>query len=152
MQPQDKIYVSWKRVEEAIVMGELRLKLYRRPKGIIALARGGLVPAVMLAHALDLSRIHSISVQSYVGMVKTDGKHICGELPQEVLDAGGEDWLIVDDICDTGESLREVKRMVPDALSFCIYYKRGAVISPDFWCFTAMPNKWIVFPWEKQDA
>lgn len=147
----DKKFVSWQEVEKAIQTLKMILEEHKKLKGIIALARGGMVPAVMLAHALNIAIVSSISIQSYCGKTKLRRSRFFGDLPKQVLDSQGEGWLIVDDICDTGNALQKIKQLIPQALSLCLFYKPGAKISPDFWYFTAPSNHWIVFPWENQE-
>lgn len=71
-------------------------------KGILAIARGGLIPAAIMARELDIRRVQTISVESYTGLrAKSRGNvHVLAQPP---LDEGGAGYLIIDDLVDTGE-------------------------------------------------
>ena len=56
--------------------------------------------------------------------------------------------LCVDDICDTGDTALAWRRKGYKIATH--YYKKDALVEPDFWLKTK-DDKWIVFPWEKQD-
>ena len=87
-------------------------------KSICGIPRGGLVVAVRLSHMLDLPLIlHSKEIQPHT--------------------------LIVDDIADSGKTLRKYK----NSLIATLYYNERSTVIPKFWIFKKK-DKWIVFPWE----
>jgi hypoxanthine phosphoribosyltransferase len=119
---------------------------------IIAIQRGGLLPAVILAHMLELP-ITVVSYSSKVG--KGNDKTETNILP--LIDK--EDRvLIVDDICDSGNTLYEVKSFYERdglfAYTFVLYYKslHAPMIIPDFHWRTIPENAgWIIFPYERDE-
>ncbi len=59
--------------------------------------------------------------------------------------------LVIDDICDTGETLKEYSKY-ESILIATLHYKTSAMIEPDFWWKIAPENEWIVYPWERKDS
>src|ERR1700730_8230499 len=76
-------------------------------QGIVAVTRGGLVPAAIIARELDIRLVDTICVASYADRVKgevTVLKRIAGD---------GEGYLIIDDLVDTGHTARVVRELLP---------------------------------------
>lgn len=123
-----KELVTWKDVEQYLDdLANLTAATYTFT-GVYGLPRGGLVFAVMLSHRLSIPLLSA----------PTDG------------------CLIVDDICDSGESLiHYVKNSSGnDTKNYYIstmYYKQGAIVTPNFY-YKEKDDKWIVFPWEKNKS
>ncbi|WP_246954578.1 phosphoribosyltransferase [Brachybacterium sp. Marseille-Q7125] len=122
------------------------------PEIIIAVARGGLLPAGGLSYALGVKLSDAINVEFYTDVHET--------LPDPVLLAPmldtesikGKRLLVVDDVADSGRTLALVldllRDMGADARSAVLYAKSASVVDPDFvWHRT---DEWIVFPWSAQ--
>lgn len=123
-----------------------------RPEVIIAVARGGMIPAGALTYALGVKLTDAINVEFYTDVEET--------LPDPILLAPMLDTdsirdrklLIVDDVVDSGRTLALVLKLLrgfgADVRSAVIYAKPTTIIQPDFvWKQT---DKWIVFPWSAQ--
>ncbi|WP_106507287.1 phosphoribosyltransferase [Brachybacterium timonense] len=119
------------------------------PEIVIAVARGGLLPAGALSYALGVKLADAINVEFYTDVHET--------LPDPVLLAPmldvdairGKRLLVVDDVADSGRTLALVldllRGMGAEARSAVIYAKSASVVDPDFvWRRT---DEWIVFPW-----
>jgi hypoxanthine phosphoribosyltransferase len=119
------------------------------PEIVIAVARGGLIPAGHLAYALGLKLADAINVEFYTDVHET--------LPDPVLLAPLLDTdaikdrrvLVVDDVADSGRTLALVlellRGMGAEARSAVLYLKSASVVAPDYtWRRT---DDWIVFPW-----
>ena len=119
------------------------------PEIVIAVARGGLLPAGHLAYALGLKLADAINVEFYTDVHQT--------LPDPVLLAPllaresvrGRRLLVVDDVADSGRTLALVldllRELGAEARSAVLYAKTASIVSPDFvWKRT---DEWIVFPW-----
>jgi len=122
------------------------------PDRIVALARGGMIGAQLLAYGLDVRSIALLRVASYDGERQRDAVTVEG-------DSGGgnpERILIVDDIVDSGKTLQCVKEYLagcfPEAQIKCAapWYKKTACVQPDFFCREA--TEWIEFFWDRFDA
>src|SRR5256885_15995275 len=81
-------------------------------QGIIAITRGGLVPAAIVARELDVRLVDTICVASY------DDAELGVRAKVEILKAipgDGEGYLVIDDLVDTGHTARVVRNMLPKA-------------------------------------
>ena len=120
-----------------------------RPDIIIAVARGGLIPAGALSYALDVKLSDAMNVGFYTGVGLT--------LPDPVLLAplldtssmSGKRLLVVDDVVDSGRTMQLVMKQLRgfgvDVRSAVLYAKPTTVVLPDYlWRRT---DRWIVFPW-----
>ena len=130
-----------------------------KPELIICIARGGLVLGGALSYALDMKTIGSINVEFYTGMNDTLAQPRILDPQIEISAELGSRALVVDDVADSGRTLRMVMEMMADgslrdtkgnpvrydARSAVLYEKPGTVIKPDY-CWRAT-DKWINFPW-----
>ena len=87
--------------------------------GVFGPARGGLTLAVMLSHRLHVPML----------MAPCDG------------------CLIVDDICDSGDTMWHYRKTLECKIA-TMYYVRESAVTPDFWMFEKKQGDWVVFPWE----
>lgn len=122
------------------------------PEIIIAVARGGLLPAGSLAYALGLKLADAINVEFYTDVHETltDPVLLAPMLDTEAIK--GKRVLVVDDVADSGRTLALVLDLLreagADARSAVLYSKSASVIAPDFvWRRT---DEWIVFPWSAE--
>ncbi|EKE09732.1 MAG: Xanthine phosphoribosyltransferase [uncultured bacterium] len=116
-------------------------------KGLIAITRGGLVPATVVARELGIRKIDTISIVSYddndkqiePSVIKT-----CQTNNQ------GQGWLVIDDLVDTGATARIVRDLVPQAHIAAIYAKPSGKDFVDTFMTEVSQDTWIVFPWEEE--
>jgi len=121
----EKTFINWNYIEAAI--NRLAIDIERSNKKISyikGIQRGGLIPAVLLSHRLNIPMVSN-----------------------GVLD---NSMLVVDDICDSGKTLTELKKY--KCYTATIHYKPSAIIKPDFYYDIVPENKWIVYPWEREDS
>ncbi len=111
-------------------------------KRIIAVARGGLVPACILAQFLNIREISSISLASYEGEKRSELK--CLVPPEICID---EQTLFVDDLYDSGNTYRYLKEKYPLAKAVVLFCKNPTAVL-DFPAALKEAEKWLVFPWE----
>ena len=94
-------------------------------RGIVAISRGGLVPATIIARALNIRIVETVSVVAYdqlnLGDEEALGEPKVTKLPDFAGD--GEGFLIVDDLVDSGSTARVVRAMLPKARFACVYAK-----------------------------
>ena len=122
------------------------------PDIIIAVARGGLLPAGALSYSLGVKLSDAVNVEFYTDVHET--------LPDPVLLApvldtesiAGKKLLVVDDVADSGRTLALVLELLrsfgADVRSAVIYAKPKSVVDPDYvWRRT---EEWIVFPWSAE--
>ncbi len=114
--------------------------------GIVAVSRGGLIPAAIVARELECRLVESISVVSYVeeaGTAKTP------RIIKPASAAGdGTGFLIVDDLVDSGDTARAVRAALPKAVFACLYAKPAGTPLADIFVAEVPQNTWILFPWD----
>ena len=113
--------------------------------GILAITRGGLIPAGIIARELGIRLIDTISVHSYAGQDQQKELKI---LKQPVLENGGAGWLVIDDLSDSGNTFRAVREIFPNAHNATLYAKPKGVDAIDTYIQDVGQNVWIHFPWD----
>jgi hypothetical protein len=120
-----------------------------RPDLILSIARGGLLAAGALSYALNVKNLHMMNVEFYTGVdERLDMPVMLPPVPSSV-DLAGARVLIVDDVADTGETLKLVHDFcadhVAEARCAVIYEKARSVVRCEYvWRRT---DRWIDFPW-----
>jgi len=110
--------------------------------GILAITRGGLIPAGLLAQYLGIKIIETVGVASYDG--QEQGETVLLKHPNVL-----GNYLVVDDIADTGKTLELVKRLVPTSfMTAALVVKPEGREQVDFAGIEAAQNTWVTFPWE----
>jgi xanthine phosphoribosyltransferase len=127
----------------------LAWKLHEKGKWtrILAIARGGLVPAAIIARELDIHFVDTICVSSYT--LRTQGEPAI--LKQAILQEGNpEGCLIVDDLVDTGRTAKLVRQMFPEAYFATVYAKPDGRPLVDSFITEVSQDTWILFPWDSE--
>lgn len=109
---------------------------------IIAVTRGGLVPAAIVAWELDIRLIDTVCIISY-----HDYQIGKAEILKKV---GGDDEsvLVIDDLVDTGTTATLIREMLPKAHIATVYAKANGKPLVDSFVTEVSQDTWIVFPWE----
>lgn len=165
-----KYRVSWNQVDYAIMSLTAKLKKYGyQPRKILAVARGGVIPATMLSHKLGVRDVGFIRADSYTSQVVASGlknvvvtdtldiyKHTI--LPETI---AGKDlrsmWdsvstLVVDDLWDTGHTISWIRQLLPEATTATAFYRKRDDESHKIVSFPGLcldTRDWIEFPWER---
>ena len=113
-------------------------------QGIVAITRGGLIPAAIIGRELDCRLIESISVVSYDEEHQSEPRVI--KMP--VAAGDGEGFLIIDDLVDSGVTAQLVRRLLPKAYFACLYAKPSGRPSTDKFVVEVPQETWILFPWD----
>jgi len=111
-------------------------------RGIVAVTRGGLVPAAIVARELDVRLVDTVCIASYDERNQRDLdilKPITGD---------GEGFLIIDDLVDTGHTARAVREMLPKAHFATVYAKPAGRPMVDTYVTEVSQDTWILFPWD----
>jgi xanthine phosphoribosyltransferase len=119
----------------------------RRPyRGIVAITRGGLIPAAIIARELDCRLIESVSIVTYDE--EKIGQPRVTKPPAAAGD--GEGWLILDDLVDTGTTARLIRSMLPKAHFATVYAKPAGRPTVDTFVTEVSQDTWILFPWDTE--
>lgn len=144
---------SWSKLEKLV--GKLEKQIKKDYVLIIGLNRGGLIPGVLLSHALDVR--HGVTtIQSYNKSNKQDkiksDKYVSmiGRLDRN------SSILIVDDIADSGTTLKEAYEWL-ECSGFdmkkvdtaTLYYKKRSKFKPTYYAEKIKDKEWVQLPWER---
>ncbi len=142
-----KLYtVTWDQLHrdgKALAWKLLALGVWR---GIVAITRGGLIPAAIVARELDCRLIESVSVITYEEMDR--GQPRVTKPPAAAGEGAG--WLIVDDLVDTGTTARAVRELLPKAHFATVYAKPAGKPMVDTYVTEVSQDTWILFPWDTE--
>jgi len=124
-----------------------------KPDVIVGVCRGGWPPARVLSDLLGNPNLANVRVEFYVGVAETNHTPV---LTQPIsVNTAGKKVLIVDEVADTGESLKLVrdymlKQGANEVKIATIYSKPWSIVKPDY-C-EKETRSWIVFPWEAKET
>ncbi len=113
-------------------------------RGIVAITRGGLVPAAIIARELDIHLIDTVCIASY-----EDRRRGRSEVLKEV-PGDGRDWLLVDDLVDTGQTAKIVRDLLPEAHFATVYAKPAGRPLVDTVITEVSQDTWILVPWDTE--
>jgi hypoxanthine phosphoribosyltransferase len=124
-----------------------------KPEIIIAIAKGGLIPARTLTDLLEIQELGYIHIEFYKDINKTRQEPTLKQnLTIQVL---GKKTLLVDDIADTGRSLNLAKTYLQQQgacqiKTATLYKKPQSSTTPDF--YEKQTASWVVFPWDTKET
>jgi xanthine phosphoribosyltransferase len=134
-------YLSWDELHRDT--RALAQQLLGKPwRGVIGIARGGLVPATILARELDLRLVDSLCIASYDHTQQGEAKVL------KAVEGDGEGFLLVDDLVDTGNTARIARKMLPKAVFAVVYAKPAGKQLADHFAREFSQDTWIHFPWD----
>ena len=146
----EKQYLSWDQIHAMVA--QLAAHPHARYDALMAVTRGGLVPAGLLAYHLGIRNILVAAVQFYSGVARRAQQPTFLQFPADPLIQGTR-VLVVDDIWDSGKTIMAVKERVLAAggtpVVAVLHFKPDASLFddvPDFYVQTT--SAWIVYPWE----
>ncbi len=118
-------------------------------EAIVAVTRGGLVPAAIIARELELRVIETVCIASYHDYKNQGGLRVLKTIAAEVAKSGGgAKILVVDDLVDTGATAKVVREMLPKAHFATVYAKPLGRPLVDTFITEVSQDTWIYFPWD----
>jgi len=145
---------SWDEIYELLLSLAMRIRETGYvPEVIVGVSRGGWPPARVMSDLLENQNLANMKVVFYKDIgVRNRAPVITQPVTSEVT---GKRVLVVDDVADSGLSLREVskhlKRKGARDIKVCtIYLKPKSVFTPDF--YARKTTKWVIFPWERLET
>ena len=137
--------VTWEELHRNAKALAWRLIVKGPWEGIIAVTRGGMVPACIVARELDVKLIETFCISSYDHQDQR-GAEI---LRQPNSDIGtGKGWIVIDDLVDTGNTFKIARGFLPHAHYACIYAKPAGAQTTDTYITEVSQDTWIHFPWD----
>jgi hypoxanthine phosphoribosyltransferase len=145
----EKLYLSWEDIHQLTSkIHNETLSSDKENLAIIGISRGGLVPAVLMSHMKNPSLFCTVGIKSYEGEKRKQDQIY--QLPPAELLQNKDVIYLIDDICDTGKTLLNLKQNMLhlNVISISLVYKRNELHKPDYYGFEHSDDRWVVFPWE----
>ena len=123
--------------------------------GIVAITRGGLIPAAIVARELDVRLVETVSVLSYAAgssgtLIEEERRGAPVVIKPPAAAGDGDRYLIVDDLVDTGATARVVRALLPRAHFAAVYAKPAGRETVDTFITEVSQDTWILFPWDTE--
>ena len=143
--------VSWAAVMR--LAHDLALRILQagfRPDVVVAIARGGYVPARLLCDFLDLTDLSSIRIVHYAA--GADKRRNAGLVEGLCRSLDGRNVLLVDDVSDTGDTLvlgrEHMEELGADDVRIAVlHHKQTSTVQPEFFAHRIVEWRWIIYPW-----
>ncbi len=113
---------------------------------IVAITRGGMAPAMIIARELDVRIVDTISVKSYSHQDQSKAKVLKAADTDIIGDGTGV--LIIDDLVDSGKTLKLVRDLYPNAHYATVYAKPEGRSMVETFITEVSQDTWIYFPWD----
>jgi len=145
---------TWNQIYEMLLYQAQKIKTQNyKPDLIVAIARGGVVPARILSDLLETPNLSFMQIEFYTSINQTLQEPI---LKQTLTtNVTGKKILLIDDISDTGKSLQLAKNHLQhqgaiEIRTATLYGKPHSVTTPDF--YEKQTTDWVVFPWDIKET
>ncbi len=145
---------SWDQIYGLLLkLAEAVRKSGFEPDLIVGVSRGGWIPTRIMSDLLGNPKLANVTVEFYVGVAETKNEPIITQ-PVSV-SVKDKRVLVVDDLADTGESLKLVTEHLEnqgasEVRIAAIYYKPWSIITPHY--YEKETRCWIVFPWDMKET
>jgi uncharacterized protein len=152
--PQTFEVPTWNQTCEMLQVQAGKLRQNRwQPDVIVAVSRGGLVPARILADLTETQSIATVQIKYYTGIAQTGNEPELKQGLGQRLD--GKKVLLVDDIADSGKSLQLARQHLEaqgakEVKTATLYMKTSSITVPDF--YEKVTSSWVVFPWDVKET
>jgi xanthine phosphoribosyltransferase len=113
---------------------------------VVAITRGGMAPAMIIARELDIRTVDTVSVKSYDHQDQTSAAIL--KSPDLDLLKDGTGVLVIDDLVDSGKTLELVRTVLPNAHYATVYAKPAGLPQVDSYITEVSQDTWIFFPWD----
>lgn len=137
--------ISWEEFHRHSKALAWRLHEKGKWKGIIAVTRGGLVPAAIIARELEIRMIETICISSYDHKDQREAQIL---KPAGADKGDGSGWLVIDDLADTGNTVKIIRQIMPKAHIATVYAKPAGLPLVDSYVTEVSQDTWIHFPWD----
>ena len=141
---QKDFIVSWAELHRDARALAWRLLELGPWKGIIAITRGGMVPAAIIARELEVHLVDTICVMTYNEQKQGQSSIV------KPFTGDSEGFLLIDDLVDTGTTAKIVREMVPKAHFATVYAKPAGRPIVDTFITEVSQDTWIRFPWDME--
>ena len=144
---------TWNQIYDMLLCQAQKIRQNFKPDLIVGVARGGSIPARILTDLLETPKLGVIQIEFYVGIAQTT---LEPALKQALTTpAVGKKILLVDDIADSGKSLKLAvahlqEQGAKEIKTATLYKKLQSAVTPDF--YEKQTTSWVVFPWDTKET
>ncbi|MBB3234290.1 xanthine phosphoribosyltransferase [Phyllobacterium endophyticum] len=147
--PDKAFPVSWDQFHrDARALAWRVAGMQREWRAMVAITRGGLVPAAIICRELGIRMIETVCIASYHDYDEQGELKVLKDVDARLLENGGEGILVVDDLTDTGKTAAIVRTMMPKAHFATVYAKPKGRPLIDTFVTEVSQDTWIYFPWD----
>jgi xanthine phosphoribosyltransferase len=140
--------VSWNEVHRDTKHLVRKLMEMGHWDGIVALTRGGLVPASILAREMEIRIVDTLCISTYEEQLKGTVKVL--KVPERAVAVEGEGWLLIDDLVDTGKTAKKAREILPKSHFATVYAKPLGLPVVDTFVSEVAQDVWVFFPWDTE--
>lgn len=144
---REKVPVSWEEIKrDSVALAEkLREEFDVLPTRILAVTRGGLIPAALVTRCLGIKDIETIGLESYDDEQGQDDIIV---ILKESHKDYFENTLIIDDLVDSGKTLAFLRPLTKNCIFATLYAKPMGEVHTDCFVRSFGQDTWVDFPWE----
>jgi xanthine phosphoribosyltransferase len=147
--PDKAFPVSWDQFHrDARALAWRVAGMQREWRAMVAITRGGLVPAAIICRELGIRMIETVCIASYHDYEEQGELKVLKDVDPRLLENGGEGILVIDDLTDTGKTAAVVRAMMPKAHFATVYAKPKGRPLIDTFVTEVSQDTWIYFPWD----
>lgn len=140
--------ISWDDIkQDSAALAEKLRAGFVIPDKILAVTRGGMIPAALVTRALGIKHIETIGLESYYGQKQDDLIKVLKACDPAYL----KNTLILDDLVDTGKTYMHLKGIAEDCIFATLYAKPAGAHYSDCYVREFAQDTWVDFPWEMDD-
>ncbi len=147
MNRTENFFVSWEELHRDTRTLARQLLPATQWRGAIAITRGGMIPAAIIARELNIRLLDTICIKTYEKQDMGEAEII---KKADASFGDGSGFLLIDDLVDTGTTARAVKALVPKARFVTVYAKPEGRREVDDFIKEVPQDTWINFPWDME--
>ncbi|MDP6787339.1 MAG: xanthine phosphoribosyltransferase [Rhodospirillales bacterium] len=141
-------FVTWPEVHQDTKELVRRLLEIGSWKGIVAVTRGGLVPATILAREMEIRFVDTLCIAAYdenrMGSIEVI------KIPELAAAEKGDGWLLIDDLVDTGRTMKRARELLPKSHVATVYAKPMGKPCVETFVHEVPQDVWVFFPWDTE--
>ncbi len=144
---REKVPVTWDEVkrDSVLLADKIQKEFDKLPTRILAITRGGLIPAALVTRSLGIKDIETIGLESYDDEQGQDDKiAVLKKANPDYL----ENTLVIDDLVDSGKTLEFLRTLTKDCIFATLYAKPVGEPYTDVFVRLFDQDVWVDFPWE----
>lgn len=140
--------ISWDDIKnDSVALAAKLQKDFKVPEKILAITRGGLIPASLVTRPLGIKDIETMGIETYHDQEQSDLVNVIKKCDPAYL----KDTLIIDDLVDTGKTFSYLKGIAENCIFATLYAKPQGASFTDCYVRDFEQHIWVDFPWEIED-